>query len=191
MESAAPHPGHPPQPGRSPHLLFQPFQTAAVACSRICLSCFSAVSTLGIQGLGGCQQPTSPFYMKDPPPAVQLSSLAFRDPAPVGSASSLGLCRKSVKRSIPENRSPAQSQAPYSLLRRALQTFGVAFRLSRARASKKFSFCTDSHVSTASAPLPSRGGPLDSGARIKSKGLPILRPRRSRPSFPTQNLELQ
>ena len=77
----------------------------------------SAASVLcppwGSRVLGGCQQPTSPTHLERP--------------APRSSASSLGLCRKSVKRSIPEDRSPAQSQAPPSLLRRALQTFGVAF----------------------------------------------------------------
>lgn len=91
----------------------------------------SAASVLcppwGSRVLGGCQQPTSPTHLERPAPRSSAFLPGVPGPCPVGSASSLGLCRKSVKRSIPEDRSPAQSQAPPSLLRRALQTFGVAF----------------------------------------------------------------
>lgn len=87
--------------------------------------------------------------------------------------------------SVPEAKSPAQSQAPPRARPRphALTSATCASDFqSRSPACPELAPAGNSPfaltpTSTASAPLPSRGGPLDSGVRRQSKGSPILGPR--------------
>lgn len=91
--------------------------------SRICLNCFRAVSTLqptatGNRGVRPGPDLLAPPPSEAPPPGGPPSSPAPRDPFP------LRLQRDPLRAG-----SPAPSRAPPSLLRGALQAFGVALPL--------------------------------------------------------------
>lgn len=119
--------------------------------SRICLSCFNAVSTLGTQEfrpVPAAHQPHPPeVQLPETPPSLPPP---FQNPAHPGSASSLMLPKPQPV--LPSIYAPQRPETP-PLARPRPHFCDVRFRrseslsrLSLARASRKFSFCTDSHV---------------------------------------------
>lgn len=126
-KSTASHPSHttPAWPGALTSCS-SPFRRCSY--SRICLSCFSAVSTLGTQDF---RPMPAADYKPHPSQAPPREPRPHRSRTPPTQPGALQTPAHSPPKSwVPrEARSPAPGQAPPSLLRRALQTLGVTFPL--------------------------------------------------------------
>lgn len=178
-----PHPGHNPQPDLRPHLLFQPFQTLLV---------FADLPQLlqrrvhprqpGLQARDSSlpAPPTSgrpPLELRLPPRCLGPAPQA--PPPPWSFASPT-----SVAGYAPEARHrPPTRPHPHFCDVRFRRSESLS-RLSLARASRNFSFCTDSQVNSLLSASLERWTPGEEGRESKGRPVLLLCPRQTQPPAP-------
>lgn len=155
------HPGHtPPAWSGNPHLLLHPFQTLLILAdlSQLLQRCVHP-ATHGNQqprASGSRPPPLAPPTPEAPPHEGPPSSPTLWGPAPLRLHQEPGSCLAPIQGSSqpksrdppprPEAPPPARPRPHFCDMR--FRRSESLSRLSRARVSRKFSFCTDSHVSS-------------------------------------------